>query len=305
MVKDIVSPGFWVGDGYVDGSEPSELTNVNGTLFFIARDQAHGHELWKSDGTEAGTVLVKDILPGSWYSWPGNLTNVNGALFFTADDGAHGPELWKSDGNSGSTAPDGKPDTIIFGPGITPEDLRVQMQVGSTDGVYGMKLAIGIGENEGPVIQAGRGATGSDPSDLAIRRFVLADGTVLTLGDILARGDGVVGYQEGTYGDDTLRGSVTNDEIYGFAGNDESYGGAGDRILDGTRQLFLDKTAILPVINYLGELGFAASLFLSFGASTHGPPSPAQHALPALSRVACSTGKTRGRFTQYRNTVGS
>ena len=43
---------------------PGNLTNVNGTLFFTANDGTHGYELWKSDGTAAGTVLVKDINPG-------------------------------------------------------------------------------------------------------------------------------------------------------------------------------------------------------------------------------------------------
>jgi ELWxxDGT repeat protein len=60
MVKDI-RPGKV-------GSFPNEsmgnLTNVNGTLFFAADDGIHGLELWKSDGTEAGTVMVKDIHPG-------------------------------------------------------------------------------------------------------------------------------------------------------------------------------------------------------------------------------------------------
>ena len=46
-----------------DDSDPSSLTGVGGTLFFTADDGIHGRELWKSDGTKAGTVLVKDIDP--------------------------------------------------------------------------------------------------------------------------------------------------------------------------------------------------------------------------------------------------
>ena len=79
------------------------LTNVNGTLFFTADDGVNGCELWKSDGTAAGTVLVKDIRPGSCSSCPRNLTNVNGTLFFAADDGSDGRELWKSDGTAAGT----------------------------------------------------------------------------------------------------------------------------------------------------------------------------------------------------------
>ena len=86
LVKDIYS-----GSG---SSNPSDLTNVNGTLYFRAGDPTNGFELWKSDGTEAGTVLVKDINSGSSGSSLSNLTNVNGTLYFRADDGTNGFELW-------------------------------------------------------------------------------------------------------------------------------------------------------------------------------------------------------------------
>jgi ELWxxDGT repeat protein len=56
-----------------------------------------------SDGTAAGTVLVKDINPGGASSNPGGLADVNGILFFAANDGTHGSELWKSDGTASGT----------------------------------------------------------------------------------------------------------------------------------------------------------------------------------------------------------
>jgi ELWxxDGT repeat protein len=81
----------------------SNLTNVGGTLFFTADDGEHGLELWKSNGTFAGTVLVKDIRSGADASTPQELTDVNGTVFFSAYDGLTGRELWKSDGTSAGT----------------------------------------------------------------------------------------------------------------------------------------------------------------------------------------------------------
>jgi ELWxxDGT repeat protein len=60
-------------------------------------------ELWKSDGTEAGTVRVKDINSGTTGSYPGFLTNVGGTLYFAASDGSSGKELFKSDGSEAGT----------------------------------------------------------------------------------------------------------------------------------------------------------------------------------------------------------
>ncbi|MDW8221981.1 MAG: cadherin-like domain-containing protein [Gemmatales bacterium] len=95
MVRDI-APG-------TASSSPNNLTNVNGTLFFTANDGVYGTELWKSDGTAAGTQLVADVRLGSISATFKELTNFNGTLFFVADDGQYGEELWKSDGTSPGT----------------------------------------------------------------------------------------------------------------------------------------------------------------------------------------------------------
>jgi ELWxxDGT repeat protein len=89
------------------GSEPRWIAGVNGTAFFVATTVSYGTELWKSDGTETGTVIVKDINPGSASGFnpylDRTLVDVNGTLFFPADDGVHGVELWKSNGTEAGT----------------------------------------------------------------------------------------------------------------------------------------------------------------------------------------------------------
>ena len=61
-------------------------------------------ELWKTDGTNSSTMLVKDINPGSTSSSIGYLTQVNQTLFFVANNGITGTELWKSDGTEAGTS---------------------------------------------------------------------------------------------------------------------------------------------------------------------------------------------------------
>lgn len=95
LVKDIR-----VGEA---SSAPHEMVQVGSTLFFVATDGVAGAELWKSDGTAAGTVRVKDIRPGPEGSNSRFLTNVNGTLYFSANDGVTGHDLWKSDGTEAGT----------------------------------------------------------------------------------------------------------------------------------------------------------------------------------------------------------
>jgi ELWxxDGT repeat protein len=72
-------------------------------VYFSATLGATGRELWRSDGTEAGTELVLDINPGMSDSSPTYLTWFRGALYFQANDGAHGRELFVSDGTAAGT----------------------------------------------------------------------------------------------------------------------------------------------------------------------------------------------------------
>ena len=83
-------------------SDPEELIDFNGELFFRANDLTHGIELWHSDGTTSGTEIVLDInQPGS--SWPENLTPLDDHLFFSATDAINGRELWMTDGTQTGT----------------------------------------------------------------------------------------------------------------------------------------------------------------------------------------------------------
>ena len=81
----------------------AEFATLNDHTYFVARDPVHGKELWKTDGTAKGTVLVKDIYEGVLSSDPQNLFAYKGHIFFTANDGILGQELYKSDGTPEGT----------------------------------------------------------------------------------------------------------------------------------------------------------------------------------------------------------
>lgn len=103
--------------------EPMRLCEANGNLFFIANDGNTGNELWFSDGTEAGTRLVKDINPGSSTSNIQKIISFQGKAYFKANAQGQGYELYQSDGTEAGT-------TFLkeFGTGsasIDPSDLFV------------------------------------------------------------------------------------------------------------------------------------------------------------------------------------
>lgn len=101
-----VSDGTPAGTSVVDTATNTEMINYgngyafNGYLYFTRYHATAGQELWKTDGTSANTMMVKDINPGLGSSSFSALGVYNGKLYFSADDGVHGRELWRTDGTS-------------------------------------------------------------------------------------------------------------------------------------------------------------------------------------------------------------
>jgi len=100
LVKDINEGS---GSSYAL-NETTDYTLFNDMLYFTADDGINGYELWKSDGTTAGTEMVFDIFAGSGGSIPSDIVVLNNQLLFFAEDSQNGRELWQSDGTASGTS---------------------------------------------------------------------------------------------------------------------------------------------------------------------------------------------------------
>jgi ELWxxDGT repeat protein len=85
------------------GDEGKKLMVLGTKLIFIGEDATNGQELWITDGTPEGTMLIKDINPGSASSNPTNIEVVDTKAYFAATNTSSGTELWVTDGTSEGT----------------------------------------------------------------------------------------------------------------------------------------------------------------------------------------------------------
>jgi ELWxxDGT repeat protein len=97
LVKDIGLTGM-------DSSHPGGFTQVGNKIYFAAYKAGVGRELWVTDGTAAGTKVVKDIVSGDQGSSPTQLTAVGDHLYFTTySQTSFSQQLWISDGTTTGT----------------------------------------------------------------------------------------------------------------------------------------------------------------------------------------------------------
>ena len=69
----------------VGGIYPTDSVTIDGVSYFAAADATHGKELWRSDGTHAGTWMVEDITAGTSSTNPTYLAAVGDKALFFAD----------------------------------------------------------------------------------------------------------------------------------------------------------------------------------------------------------------------------
>lgn len=152
--------------------EDDALLVFGDELYFAGSDRTHGLELWRTDGTAAGTHMVADVNPGFGSSWPAEFVVMGDALFFSAVDGEHDRELWRTDGTEAGTLL--VADLNPLGNGIGEPGFTQTAVVGGTlyfegnDGVTGYELWRTDGTEEGTALVADvrPGPSASNPTEL-------------------------------------------------------------------------------------------------------------------------------------------
>ena len=146
-----------------DTSKPNNLTALGNTLYFTANDSVNGIQLWKSDGSVAGTTKVTNINPGNFN--PENLTVFGNKLLFSADDGVNGRELWVYNGTTATLVSDinsGFADS-------NPSNLTVlgnKAFFTANNGTNGKELWVYDGTTVSLVKDINSGSTDSNPNNL-------------------------------------------------------------------------------------------------------------------------------------------
>ncbi|KAF4513784.1 UNVERIFIED_CONTAM: hypothetical protein B566_EDAN011705 [Ephemera danica] len=197
---------------------------------YVAPYNAVDNSRWY--GTGGNDELISDTSGYKFVGGQGNdtltATGRGNIFYYSPGDGTDTLTIVDPAANNGGN-------TLRFGPGVTPDDIKLGL--GS--------LLIRVGEDPADAIHI----EDFNPDDVLaqhpVDRFEFADGTVLSYEELLQRGFDIEGSEEG----DTLRGTNVADRLTGYEGNDALQGGAGDdtyayQLGDGNDQMLdTDTTA--------------------------------------------------------------
>ena len=152
-------------------SNPVSFTESGTKLFFVAKTDNEGTELWVTDGTTSGTKMVKDINPGSGSAFVNDeLMVYNGKVYFGANDGTNGKQLWVSDGTSTGTYMLKNIAPMHTTPANISAVLNGKLYFAATDGINGNELWETDGTTTGTVLAANIavGAGSSHPAHFCV-----------------------------------------------------------------------------------------------------------------------------------------
>lgn len=142
LLKNI-DPGMEMINNY---GKPNLYTPAGDIVFFAATTKETGTELWKTDGTPDGTLMISDLCSGpasslSYDPAKSNLISFGNSLIFTPFDSIFGYELWISDGAEAGThlikdINSGTLNTSVLSPLV----ISNTMFFGTDDGIHGTEL---------------------------------------------------------------------------------------------------------------------------------------------------------------------
>lgn len=85
------------------GHSPNGHASVNGIAIFNGEDDVHGWEIWRTDGSAAGTHLLLDLAPGLAGSYPENFVKHGERIYFEAYPAWQSHYSYVTDGSANST----------------------------------------------------------------------------------------------------------------------------------------------------------------------------------------------------------
>jgi len=181
-----------------DGQNERNYAVTGDTMFFTGYDAASGSEPWITDGTVNGTLLLKDIKPGTGPSYADGFIELNGFVYFRAASVGTGAVLWRTNGTSTGTSEIAVPGLTVWSTTIAKVNNKLVF-VGNDNFVLGAEPWVSDGTVAGTFIlqDINPGAAGSNTSAVQNIHLRFNDNMVFlmaknTAGDALWRTDGTV-----------------------------------------------------------------------------------------------------------------